>query len=106
MNRQCSSGLQAVANIAQSIAAGEIDVGLAVGVESMTEEDPNYRPRVNYDGIYEHPEGNNLMSRMGDTSDNGMWPLPSFPGLPFSVCIPPLSHSPPPPPFYHRNSGP
>lgn len=36
VNRQCSSGLQATANIAASIKAGVIDVGLAGGVESMT----------------------------------------------------------------------
>merc|ERR1719437_60213 len=36
VNRQCSSGLQAVANIASSIRAGVIDVGLAGGVESMS----------------------------------------------------------------------
>lgn len=37
VNRQCSSGLQAVANIAASIKAGIIDVGIAGGVESMTQ---------------------------------------------------------------------
>merc|ERR1740121_1306770 len=36
VNRQCSSGLQAVANIAASIRSGVIDVGLAGGVESMS----------------------------------------------------------------------
>lgn len=36
VNRQCSSGLQAVANIASTIKAGVIDVGLAGGVESMS----------------------------------------------------------------------
>mmetsp|Transcript_3151 Transcript_3151/g.9439 ORF Transcript_3151/g.9439 Transcript_3151/m.9439 type:complete len:428 (+) Transcript_3151:68-1351(+) len=36
VNRQCSSGLQAVANIASSIRSGVIDVGVAGGVESMT----------------------------------------------------------------------
>jgi len=36
VNRQCSSGLQAVANIAASIRTGIIDVGLAGGVESMS----------------------------------------------------------------------
>lgn len=36
VNRQCSSGLQAVANIASSIKAGVIDVGLAGGVEQMS----------------------------------------------------------------------
>jgi len=36
VNRQCSSGLQAAANIAANIKAGVIDLGLAGGVESMT----------------------------------------------------------------------
>lgn len=36
INRQCSSGLQAVANIASDIKAGYIKVGLAGGVESMS----------------------------------------------------------------------
>jgi len=36
VNRQCSSGLQAVANIASSIKAGVIDIGIAGGVESMS----------------------------------------------------------------------
>lgn len=36
VNRQCASGLQAVADIAANIKAGVIDVGLAGGVESMS----------------------------------------------------------------------
>jgi len=36
VNRQCSSGLQAVANIAANIRAGVIDIGIAGGVESMS----------------------------------------------------------------------
>jgi len=36
INRQCSSGLQAVANIAANIKAGIIDVGIGGGVESMS----------------------------------------------------------------------
>ena len=36
INRQCSSGLQAVANVAQSIKAGTIDAGIGGGVESMS----------------------------------------------------------------------
>jgi acetyl-CoA acyltransferase 1 len=36
VNRQCSSGLQAVASIAGAIKAGYIDVGIGAGVESMT----------------------------------------------------------------------
>ena len=36
LNRQCSSGLQAVANVAAAIKAGFIDIGIGAGVESMT----------------------------------------------------------------------
>merc|ERR1719420_1438856 len=36
LNRQCSSGLQAVADVANSIKGGMIDVGIGAGVESMT----------------------------------------------------------------------
>lgn len=36
VNRQCASGLQAVANVANRIAAGEIDMGIGAGVESMS----------------------------------------------------------------------
>ncbi|XP_040209316.1 3-ketoacyl-CoA thiolase, peroxisomal [Rana temporaria] len=36
VNRQCSSGLQAIINIAGGIRNGSYDIGLACGVESMT----------------------------------------------------------------------
>jgi acetyl-CoA acetyltransferase len=36
VNRLCSSGLMAIRNIAHSIRAGEISIGVAVGVESMS----------------------------------------------------------------------
>jgi acetyl-CoA acyltransferase 1 len=36
VNRQCSSGLQAVAHVANAIAAGQIEIGLGGGVETMT----------------------------------------------------------------------
>eukprot|EP00835_Amoeboradix_gromovi_P000633 NODE_23_length_38171_cov_0.318108.p9 type:complete len:403 gc:universal NODE_23_length_38171_cov_0.318108:20654-19446(-) len=36
VNRQCSSGLQAVASVAHAIKAGDIDIGIGAGVESMT----------------------------------------------------------------------
>ena len=36
VNRQCSSSLQAVTHISHSIMAGQIDVGLAGGIESMS----------------------------------------------------------------------
>ena len=36
VNRFCSSGLMAVQNISNQIRNGEIEVGLAVGFESMS----------------------------------------------------------------------
>jgi acetyl-CoA acyltransferase 1 len=42
LNRQCSSSLQAITHIANSILVGQIDVGMGGGVESMTR---NYSTR-------------------------------------------------------------
>ena len=36
LNRQCSSGLQAVASVASAINSGFYDIGIAGGVESMS----------------------------------------------------------------------
>lgn len=36
VNRQCSSGLQAVAHIASAVASGELTIGIGGGVESMS----------------------------------------------------------------------
>ena len=38
LNRFCSSGLMAVADIANKIRAGQIEIGLAVGIESMSQK--------------------------------------------------------------------
>jgi acetyl-CoA acyltransferase 1 len=38
LNRQCSSGLQAVVDIANAIKSGMIDVGIGAGVESMSQQ--------------------------------------------------------------------
>lgn len=43
VNRQCSSGLAAITNIAHAIAVGSIDVGVGGGMESMTR---NYATRA------------------------------------------------------------
>ena len=42
-NRACSSGLAAITSVANSIAVGEIDVGIGGGMESMTR---NYGTRA------------------------------------------------------------
>lgn len=36
VNRQCSSGLASITQIANEISTGQIDIGIAAGVESMT----------------------------------------------------------------------
>ncbi|KAJ1329860.1 acetyl-CoA acyltransferase 1 [Microdochium nivale] len=41
VNRQCSSSLQAIAHMSHAIMAGQLDIGLAGGVESMSK---NYNP--------------------------------------------------------------
>jgi hypothetical protein len=38
INRFCSSGLMAVTTIANQVRSGQIEVGLAIGVESMTDK--------------------------------------------------------------------
>ncbi|KAF2870533.1 3-ketoacyl-CoA thiolase-like protein [Massariosphaeria phaeospora] len=69
VNRFCSSGLKAVQDIAGQIATGAIEIGLAVGAESMTVGgDRLERPFV--DEILEHPEANDCMQPMGQTSEN------------------------------------
>jgi acetyl-CoA acyltransferase 1 len=38
LNRQCSSGLQAIVDIANAIKSGMIEVGIGAGVESMSSQ--------------------------------------------------------------------
>lgn len=72
VNRLCSSGLQAVMNVAQSIATKQIDVGIGGGVESMSLYDMNNL----VDGekiaeeIFETEKAANCMIPMGMTSEN------------------------------------
>lgn len=68
-NRFCSSGLKAVQDIAGQIATGSIDIGLALGAESMTQGgDRLERPFV--DEILEIQEARDCMQPMGQTSEN------------------------------------
>jgi len=72
VNRQCSSGLQAVANIASSIKAGMIDVGIGGGVESMSMY--NMMGSVDVNKLSSNMLSNDLASAcimpMGITSEN------------------------------------
>ncbi|TFK41120.1 3-ketoacyl-CoA thiolase, partial [Crucibulum laeve] len=67
VNRLCSSGLMAIRNIAHAIQAGEISLGVAVGVESMS-LNPRPTPEV-VEAISEHPQANDCMQPMGWTSE-------------------------------------
>ncbi|KIW55792.1 hypothetical protein PV05_04517 [Exophiala xenobiotica] len=73
VNRACSSGLQAVTNIAHSITMGQIDVGVGAGMESMTK---NYGskaiPTMLWDELKNSPDDNtkDCIMPMGLTSEN------------------------------------
>ena len=71
INRQCSSGLQACMNIAESIIAGRIDIGIGAGVESMSMFDMQgiVDPEKLYEGVFEHPVARNCLMPMGITSE-------------------------------------
>jgi acetyl-CoA acyltransferase 1 len=46
INRFCSSGLMAVTTVANQIRAGQIEIGLAVGVESMSANPDSGSPQL------------------------------------------------------------
>lgn len=73
VNRQCSSGLQAVASIASEIKSGFIDAGIGAGVESMTHGgnpgDPSSLPPMNLNEIFSNPLGSACLTPMGITSE-------------------------------------
>ena len=71
LNRQCSSGLQAVAEVANAIKAHEIDIGIGAGVESMSN---NYgagvMPKRFSEDVLSNQEAADCMIPMGITSEN------------------------------------
>ncbi len=68
VNRFCASGLQTIADVATRIAAGEIDVGIAGGVESMTAVPMGgFHPQLHPKLAVEHPE---VYIGMGHTAEN------------------------------------
>merc|ERR1719305_2128413 len=71
INRQCSSGLQAVANVAACIKAGMYDVGIGAGVESMSANSMmDVAPKEINPQVFESEEAQNCMLPMGITSEN------------------------------------
>jgi len=71
VNRQCSSGLSTCASIAAAISAGQIDVGIGAGVESMTMYyGPNAVPSDISPAILEFQPSADVLTPMGTTSEN------------------------------------
>ena len=75
VNRQCSSGLQAVANIADAIATRKIQIGIGGGVESMSFYPMSSikAPDVDWDVMQQSHKQTRVMDcliPMGVTSDN------------------------------------
>eukprot|EP00929_Paragymnodinium_shiwhaense_P079184 TRINITY_DN4118_c0_g2_i1.p1 TRINITY_DN4118_c0_g2~~TRINITY_DN4118_c0_g2_i1.p1 ORF type:complete len:422 (+),score=100.04 TRINITY_DN4118_c0_g2_i1:97-1362(+) len=73
VNRQCSSGLQAVADVANAIRVGMIDVGIGAGVESMTQGGApaiGNMPSANMDEIMKNKLARDCLVPMGVTAEN------------------------------------
>jgi acetyl-CoA acyltransferase 1 len=72
VNRQCSSGLTTCAIIANAIRSGQIEVGVAGGVESMSTGDMSaaVNPETLWAPIFDHEVARNCMLPMGLTSEN------------------------------------
>ncbi|XP_039072130.1 3-ketoacyl-CoA thiolase 2, peroxisomal isoform X2 [Hibiscus syriacus] len=69
VNRQCSSGLQAVADVAAAIKAGFYDIGIGAGLESMTSNPMAWEGSVN-PRAKQMEQAQNCLLPMGVTSEN------------------------------------
>ncbi|TFK36870.1 Thiolase, N-terminal domain-containing protein [Crucibulum laeve] len=69
INRFCSSGLMSVTTIANQIRSGQIEIGLAIGVESMSENPDNGSPTQS-ELISTNATSKDCTQRMGWTSEN------------------------------------
>lgn len=71
LNRQCSSGLNAINNIALQIQSGQIDCGIGAGVESMTMGyGAGVMPEKMSDAVLENEQAADCLLPMGITSEN------------------------------------
>jgi acetyl-CoA acyltransferase 1 len=68
VSRFCSSGLLSIQTLASNIAIGSIDVGIAVGIESMSSN--NDAPPKMSEQILNHPVAKDNIQPMGWTSEN------------------------------------
>ncbi|KAH9615482.1 hypothetical protein KSS87_003179 [Heliosperma pusillum] len=69
VNRQCSSGLQAVADVAAAIKAGFYDIGIGAGLESMTTDLKSLKGSVN-PRVKDFAQAQDCLLPMGITSEN------------------------------------
>lgn len=69
VNRQCSSGLQAVADVAAAIKAGFYDIGIGAGLESMSVNPMAWDGSVN-SRIEQFKKAQDCLLPMGMTSEN------------------------------------
>jgi acetyl-CoA acyltransferase 1 len=73
VNRQCASGLQAIAHIANAIRSGEIDIGIGAGVESMSQTPMNKMTlpegSLDWNVMKHHSTAMDCLLPMGVTSD-------------------------------------
>jgi len=69
-NRQCSSGLQAFANIAGEISTGAIACGIAAGVESMSHHNMMSSVGSLNEKVFQNDTAKDCLLPMGQTSEN------------------------------------
>ncbi|XP_078173196.1 3-ketoacyl-CoA thiolase 2, peroxisomal-like [Carex rostrata] len=69
VNRQCSSGLQAVADVASAIRSGQYDIGIAAGLESMTTDKVSF-DSPNNPKLDLFAQARDCLLPMGITSEN------------------------------------
>lgn len=69
VNRQCSSGLQAVADVAAAIKSGFYDIGIGAGLESMTTNPMAWEGSVN-PKVKTMAQAQDCLLPMGITSEN------------------------------------
>ncbi len=69
VNRFCSSGLKAVQDIANQISMGSIEIGLAIGAESMSEGGDRLAKPFHPE-ILKNQDAADCMQPMGQTSEN------------------------------------
>jgi len=72
VNRQCASGLEAVAQIANAIATGQIKIGIGAGVESMSTY-PMHKmkpPEMDWNCVQNNLPAMDCLVPMGITSEN------------------------------------